>query len=177
MGFLVLGLTIPTVWSHKSGKHDINQFLGYSIVVMETMAVILSVAQLVTFVISKSKAETPVDLLRGAALLWLSNVLVFALWYWRIDAGGPHRRDTRPGHPCGDFLFPQMTIQPEDPMWEPNWSPHFVDYLFLAFNTSTALSPTDVPVFSPRAKLLMMVQAMISLTLIVIVAARAVNVL
>jgi uncharacterized membrane protein len=103
--------------------------------------------------------------------LWITNILVFATWYWRLDAGGPHGRDQRPGHTEGAFLFPQMTMK------DPTWSPNFMDYLFLAFNTSTALSPTDTLVLSRWAKFLMMVQASISLMVIVLLAARAVNIL
>jgi uncharacterized membrane protein len=117
--------------------------------------------------------------LRSAACLWFTNILVFALWYWRLDAGGPHGRDSRFGHPDGAFLFPQMSMPPEAKLkaGEEAWSPNFVDYLFLAFNTSTALSPTDVPVLTRWAKVLMMLQSLISLTVLVLLAARAVNIL
>ena len=82
-------------------------------------------------------------------------------------------------HTDGAFLFPQMTLDPKirEEMGEGDWSPNFVDYLFLAFNTSTAFSPTDVPVLSRWAKILMMIQAMISLLIIALLAGRAVNIL
>jgi len=101
------------------------------------------------------------------------------LWYWRLDAGGPHGRDLRFGHPDGAFLFPQMTMQPEskEDAGQHGWSPNFFDYLFLAFNTSTAFSPTDAPVLARWAKMLMMVQSLISLMVIALLAARAVNIL
>jgi hypothetical protein len=118
-------------------------------------------------------------LLRSAASLWLTNVLVFALWYWRLDAGGPHARDVRDAHVNGAFLFPQMTMlrRVETATGQRGWSPHFVDYLFLAFNTSTAFSPTDTPVLTRWAKVLMMVQSLISLSVLAVLAARAVNIL
>jgi hypothetical protein len=96
-----------------------------------------------------------------------------------LDAGGPSQRDLRRSHTDGAFLFPQMTLDPElrKEMGEDRWRPGFVDYLFLAFNTSTAFSPTDVPVLSRWAKTLMMIQASISLATIALLAARAVNVL
>jgi len=119
--------------------------------------------------------ESPIALLRSGATLWISNVLVFALWYWRLDAGGPYSRGLRPGHTEGAFLFPQMTM-PVD-LRKERWSPMFIDYLFLAFNTSTALSPTDVPILSRWAKIMVMIQALISLTVTVILVARAVNIL
>jgi hypothetical protein len=105
--------------------------------------------------------------------------LVFALWYWRLDAGGPYQRDKRPGHSEGAFLFPQMTMSKEAlrEAGQPDWSPNFIDYLFVAFNTSTAFSPTDVPVLARWAKVLMMLQSLLSLLIIALLAGRAVNIL
>jgi hypothetical protein len=100
--------------------------------------------------------------------------LVFALWYWKLDAGGPLERDRRRGRLDSSFLFPQMAVQNGA---DSTWSPHFMDYLFLAFNTSTAFSPTDTAVLSRWAKAGMMLQALISLTIIALLAARAVNIL
>ena len=106
-------------------------------------------------------------------------MLVFALWYWNLDGGGPHQRDLRGTHTDGAFFFPQMAMssQAKREAGEQAWEPNFVDYLFLAFNTSTALSPADTAVLSRWAKCLSMVQALISLTVIVLLAARAVNIL
>jgi hypothetical protein len=109
-----------------------------------------------------------------AVALWITNVLVFALWYWRLDAGGPYRRDEREGHESGSFLFPQMMLSDAT---SKSWSPNFIDYLFLAFSTSTAFSPTDSPVLFRWAKVLTMAQASISLTVVAFLAARAVNIL
>ena len=88
-------------------------------------------------------------------------------------------RDLRPCHTDGDFLFPQMTLDAEKrhELGIGDWTPTFVDYLFLAFNTSTAFSPTDTAVLKPRAKWLMMLQAIISLVIIALLAGRAVNIL
>jgi hypothetical protein len=123
--------------------------------------------------------EAPAELMLSAASLWFTNIIVFALWYWRLDAGGPHGRDSRFGHPDGAFLFPQMTMAPvsKKKAGQHGWSPNFFDYLFLAFNTSTAFSPTDAPILARWAKLLMMVQSVISLMVIALLAARAVNIL
>ncbi|MBB5063680.1 hypothetical protein [Granulicella mallensis] len=122
-----------------------------------------------------SHKEAPQDLLRSAAALWITNILVFASWYWRLDAGGPRARELRGTHTDGAFLFPQMTLnqQARVAMGEQGWSPNFVDYLFLAFNTSTAFSPTDSPVLSRWAKALMMVQSLISFATVALLAARA----
>jgi hypothetical protein len=123
--------------------------------------------------------QQPIDLLRSAAALWVTNVIVFASWYWRLDAGGPHARELRGVHTDGAFLFPQMTLSKDlrKEMGEDTWSPGFIDYLFLAFNTSTAFSPTDSPVLSRWAKVLMMIQALISFITVALLAARAVNIL
>jgi uncharacterized membrane protein len=123
--------------------------------------------------------ESPEELLASAAALWATNILVFALWYWRLDAGGPHSRDRRQEHTDGAFLFPQMTLSPpaKREMGEQNWSPNFFDYLYIAFNTSTAFSPTDTPVLARWGKVLMMLQSVISLTVLALLAARAVNIL
>jgi hypothetical protein len=175
---LVVGLlSVPTIISHRKGKHELNHFLGQLVAAIVTISTVWSLILLIRAL--PAHTETPIEMLKSAAILWISNVLVFASWYWRLDAGGPHVRDIRGVHCSGAFLFPQMTLDPEraEEGAGPSWSPEFVDYLFLAFNTSTALSPTDTAVLSRWAKVLSMAQATISLTIIVILAARAVNIL
>jgi hypothetical protein len=117
--------------------------------------------------------ESPKELFRSACVLWVTNILIFALWYWKLDAGGPLARDRSRGNLNSSFLFPQMT-RPPGP--GPAWSPQFMDYLFLAFNTSTAFSPTDTSVLSRWAKVGMMLQALISLLIVALLAGRAVNI-
>ena len=174
---IVLMLLVPTVISHGTGHHEINRFFGFTVSLVVTIGMFASVVLLIRAL--PGHKETPTDLLRSASFLWFTNILVFALWYWRLDAGGPHGRDKRFGHPQGAFLFPQMTMTSEARIdaGEHGWSPNFADYLFLAFNTSTAFSPTDVPVLARWAKLLMMLQSLVSLTVLVLLAARAVNIL
>ncbi len=174
---LVAALTAPGVFFHKVRRRPLVRILGYTAVSIMTLAMIGSLSLLVWRL--PLHKESPGDLLRAATALWIGNVLVFASWYWRLDAGGPHQRDLRESHTDGAFLFPQMTLGPDlrQEMGEDDWKPGFMDYLFLAFNTSTAFSPTDVPVLSRWAKGLMMIQAIISLATIAILAARAVNIL
>ncbi|HEX9078949.1 MAG TPA: hypothetical protein VF795_05135 [Desulfuromonadaceae bacterium] len=174
---IISALIVPLVVSHYKGAHAANQVLGYVLNGVVTAAMIGSLALLIRAL--PSHLEKPQELLQSAALLWLANILVFASWYWRLDAGGPHKRAQRAGHASGAFLFPQMTMAPErkHAAGFQEWSPNFVDYLFLAFNTSTAFSPTDVPVLSRWAKILMMLQSIISLLVIALLAARAVNIL
>ncbi len=170
-------LLFPTVVLHRKGHHALNQIFGYILNSVVTAALIWSLALLVRSLLEHTLL--PRTLLLAASALWFSNILVFASWYWRLDAGGPHMRDLMPGHTDGAFLFPQMTMPPEAKLaaGEHEWAPNFVDYLFLAFNTSTAFSPTDAPVLSRWAKALMMIQALISLTVLALLAARAVNIL
>src|SRR6267154_435725 len=149
-----IALLIPTVISHRTGKHNLNKFFGFTVTGVVTLAMIVSVALLIKAL--PSHKESPTELLISAVSLWFTNILVFALWYWRLDAGGPHRRDSRAGHPEGAFLFPQMTMSPEAKASADAelWTPNFIDYLFLSFNTSTAFSPTDVPVLAGCATLM-----------------------
>ena len=175
---LIVGvMLIPTVLARHAGNDKLNQRLGYLLVSLVTADMIWSLYLLVAALLTHK--ITPSELLIAAAALWVTNVLVFASWYWRLDAGGPRARELRGVHTDGAFLFPQMTLNQEAKreMGEECWSPGFIDYLFLAFNTSTAFSPTDSPVLSGWAKGLMMVQALISFTTVALLAARAVNIL
>jgi hypothetical protein len=134
-----------------------------------TLALTASAAFLVEALIDHSLEA--VTLLISGVLLWTSNILTFALWYWEVDGGGPaHRHATG----CGstDFAFPQRVL--DEPALA-QWMPDFVDYLFLAFNTNTAFSPTDTMVLDRRAKLMMMYQSILALTTVVVLVARAIN--
>jgi hypothetical protein len=172
MVVIVSVLLIPTVIAHRVGRHDLNRALSHLVAGSLTASMVWSLGLLISRLPSHS--DSPQVLLRAAVTLWAANILIFASWYWRLDAGGPNARDQRQSHTDGAFLFPQMMVSSQRAR---NWRPGFVDYLFLAFNSSTAFSPTDVPVLSRWAKLMMMVQALISLATLAIVAARAVNVL
>jgi hypothetical protein len=170
-------LMIPTVWARRRGLDDLNKILGYVLNSIVTVDMVWSLGLLLAAL--PLHKESPQGLLRSASALWITNILVFASWYWRLDAGGPRARELRGVHTDGAFLFPQMTLnrQAKAEMGEQSWSPGFVDYLFLAFNTSAAFSPTDSPVLSSWAKILMMIQALISFATVALLAARAVNIL
>jgi uncharacterized membrane protein len=174
---LVVVLLIPSIVSHHTGRHRLSTALGFAVDGVLTLGLIISVVLLIGALPSRQNA--PQALLFSAASLWITNILVFALWYWRLDAGGPHQRDKRAKHAEGSFLFPQMTMREQTlkDTGQQDWSPEFIDYLFLAFNTSTAFSPTDVPVLTKWAKVLMMLQSLLSLLIIALLAARAVNLL
>lgn len=177
LGGMVALLLIPAIIFHRSGQHHLNHVVGYVLNAIVTIALIGSLNLLLRALAEHQLG--PSQILRSAAALWVSNILVFASWYWHLDGGGPHMRELTPGHADGAFLFPQMTMSPDIKFaaGEHEWEPDFIDYLFLAFNTSTAFSPTDVPVLSRWAKILMMIQALISLLVIALLAARAVNIL
>jgi hypothetical protein len=156
---IVVGvLLIPTAWARQLGLDNLTKILGYVLTSIVTADMIWSLGLLIAAL--PLHKQSPQALLRSAAALWVTNILVFASWYWRLDAGGPRARELRGDHTDGAFLFPQMTLKHRDKgaTGEHSWSPGFVDYLFLAFNTSAAFSPTDSPVLSTWAKLLMMVQ-------------------
>ena len=165
----VVVVLVPTVATHRMGKHDWNHILGLVLSGLITMALIWSVGALIVSLPEKGQSAS--GLLVSAGSLWVTTVLVFASWYWRLDAGGPHMRDARGTHVEGAFLFPQMTMKPA----QKNWRPGFVDYLFLAFTTSTAFSPTDTPPLTRWAKMLMMMQSVVSLSTLAVLAGRAVN--
>ena len=175
-GWLMLAVTgvllIPTALAHRYGRHDTNRLFSHSVGAILTASMVWSLTLLIVRL--PAHRDSPQDLLRAAVTLWIANILVFAAWYWRLDGGGPNQRDQRKNHVDGAFLFPQMVLSGKSAR---AWRPGFVDYLFLAFNTSTAFSPTDVPVLSRWAKMMMMTQALISLVTVAIVAARAVNIL
>ncbi|HYX20074.1 MAG TPA: hypothetical protein VFA98_04450 [Thermoanaerobaculia bacterium] len=171
---LILVLLVPTTLLHRAGLHRWDRVFGYVISTLVTLSLAGSLLLLILRL--PSKAEAPGALLRSATILWVTNILVFAMWYWRLDAGGPHSRDSRGRHTAGAFFFPQM--MDGAPVEDPEaWRPRFVDYLFLAFNTSTAFSPTDTAILSRWAKVLCMLQALISLSIVAILASRAVGML
>ena len=170
-------LLVPAVLTNHRRLPALNVVLGHVLTGVITLFMLGSLGLLIRALLAHS--EPPAAVLRSGALLWATNVIVFASWYWRMDAGGPHGRAKRLGHQDGAFLFPQMSLDGKEVTEADGlpWSPRFVDYLFLAFNTSTALSPTDTPVLSRWAKVLMMIQSLISLTVTLVLVGRAVNIM
>lgn len=173
-------IIVAATVARRKGSERLNEWLSYVSVSLLTVALAYGLATLILAL--PRHTEVAPQLLRSALVLWVANVIVFAAWYWRLDAGGPNARDSRQAHVRGAFLFPQMAIM------EPGqdgrsvaevegWRPGFVDYLALSLYTCTAFSPTDVPVLSRWAKLMMMIQSVLSLGTVVLLAARAVNIL
>jgi hypothetical protein len=147
--------------------------IGLTLVAVASWATAWSAALLIYRLLNGGMTEKPSALLLTGGAIWLTNVIVFALWYWEWDRGGPAARAmARKKHP--DFLFTQMA-SPE--VADPDWEPFFVDYLYLSFTNATAFSPTDTLPLSRWAKLAMMFQSAVSLATLALVVARAVNIL
>ena len=168
---IIVVLLVPIAVSNRRGEYHITRPLVVIANGAITAGMITSLIWLIEGI--PQHRDSPMALLRGALALWFTNIVVFALWYWKFDAGGPSRREARTGRLKSSFLFPQML---DEEGRDPNWSPQFMDYLFLAFNTSTAFSPTDTAVLSRWAKAGVMLQSLISLAIVLLLAARAVNI-
>jgi hypothetical protein len=155
----------------------ILRVLGLTLVIAAGVATAWSAVQFVGELIHNMSPHSPLGsagpLLRVGGGIWLTNVIVFALWYWEMDRGGPVARACGT-HSHTDFLFAQMTA-PE--FATKDWEPTFIDYLYVSFTNSTAFSPTDTLPLSRWAKMTMMFQSAISLGTVALVVARAVNVL
>lgn len=134
-----------------------------------------SVARLAVAITQGTMGENPGQLLITGAFIWLTNIVVFALWYWEFDRGGPVARALNLKNRYPDFQFVQMVSPPD--LVPPDWEPGFFDYLYLAFTNATAFSPTDVMPMSRWAKIAMTVQSLISIVTVALVVARAVNIL
>ncbi|MBF6592479.1 MAG: DUF1345 domain-containing protein, partial [Ktedonobacterales bacterium] len=165
---LIVLFLIPLNWARYLGNYRLTRIFTFALTGLVTAAIAASAILLIARLPSGKTAAT--NLLRDGALIWIANILVFALWYWEIDGGGPHRRHMR-RYESTDFLFPQLTMTDERVR---EWSPQFLDYLFLAFNTSAAFSPTDVLILSRPAKVLMMVQSLISIVVVAVLVATVV---
>lgn len=176
---LVTLLIIPTIIAHRRKYSRVNRVLGLAINSLITLYMLISVSRILMAALAGHIG--PNHLLASSFILWVTNILVFALWYWNLDAGGPNQRDINEIHGYTAFLFPQTQLclfnSSQMPKPLKNWSPNFIDYVFLAFNTSTAFSPTDTPVLTRWAKIMSMTQAAISLTIVVMLAARAISIL
>jgi hypothetical protein len=130
-------------------------------------------AYLVDVMLGRSVVVGGKQLLASSVAVWIINVLVFSLMYWELDRGGPDARANNIGT-MPDWLFPQDGAPEAVP---PGWQPTFVDYLFLGFSTATAFSTTDAVPLTVRSKLLMMLESTTSLVTLVVVAARAINII
>jgi uncharacterized membrane protein len=165
-----MSFTTPKEQIFKSLSRRINVFLLLMLTGVANGYSLFKVAQTL---LQSGRIANGRELILTAVNIYLTNIIIFALWYWEMDGGGPGRRLLAAKHEQ-DFLFPQN--QHED-YKHPHWQPTFIDYLYVSSTNGMAFSPTDTMPLSRRAKLLMLAQATISLVAIALVAARAVNVL
>jgi len=183
---LLIPLSIATVWTQRRARTALTKqqwkLVGRDRLRVRRLAIALTavvtlmnfgaLARLIAAILA-GRAGSGQTLLLDAINIWATNVIIFALWYWALDRGGPAGAfGPKQGK---DFLFTQQ--QTGEPARFPNWSPGFIDYLFLAFTNATAFSPADTFPLTVRAKLLMMAESGISLVTIALVASRAVGIL
>jgi hypothetical protein len=142
--------------------------------VIGAVVTLANLGNLIGAMVHRPSDISGLQLFASSIAVWVTNVLIFSLLYWQIDRGGPEARANNAGT-MPDWLFPQEGAPAEDV--PPGWRPAFIDYLFLGYSTATAFSTTDVMPLTSRAKLLMMLESTISLATIVVVAARAINIL
>jgi uncharacterized membrane protein len=150
-----------------------ERLLGLGAITLLSAGNGLSGVLLVHRLLSGTADDDAGKLLVTGAAIYLTNIIAFSLWYWEWDRGGPAARAVGVRQDA-DFLFPQMTTPEVAP---PDWEPSYVDYLYLSFTNATAFSPTDVMPLRPWAKLTMLLQSAVSLVIVVLVVARAVNIL
>lgn len=168
-----LALILLALSPKRINKHHMpTRILGLTLTTIMTISNTASAALLIGFLIN-GDAKDPNHLLLSGASIWLTNIIIFTLWFWDLDRGGPGARaEAMNQHP--DFMFPQMS----DPGYAPeHWHPNFFDYLYTSFTNASAFSPTDVMPLTRWAKMLMMVQSLTSLLTVGLVVARAVNIL
>jgi uncharacterized membrane protein len=164
-----LALASPRQVEHT---HRGRRLSAVGLTALVSAANITSLA-LLTHELLHHRAPNGRELIVSGALIWLTNVLIFGLWYWQTDRGGPGRRAIGEDGPP-DLLFPQMN---DDRIQPANWRPQFIDYLYVSLTNALALSPTDTMPLSPMAKSIMGIQSIVSLVTIGLVIARAVNIL
>lgn len=184
---MLLPLSVATAWHQQRARVAIEDhhwqaiarhgrwIRGFSLALTVAVMVINfgALVSVMRALLHGAKGPSGQSLLIDALNIWFTNVVVFALWYWTIDRGGPFARDLGTPSPP-DFLFPQMLGEGDQ---NPDWTPGFFDYFYVSFTNATAFSPTDTMPLTVRAKLLMAVEAFVSLITVGLVAARAVNIL
>lgn len=170
-GALLLGLTVTTP-RQLEHEHLIRRRTALSLTALVSAANIISLG-LLTHELLHHAAPHGRQLVGSGALIWLTNVIIFGLWYWETDRGGPGRRAAGHDGPP-DFLFPQMS---DDRIQPANWRPMFIDYLYVSLTNAAAFSPTDTMPLSRTAKTIMGLQSLVSIVTIGLVVSRAVNIL
>jgi uncharacterized membrane protein len=170
-GALLIGMFLATP-KELEGEHPRRRAAAISLIAFVSAANVFSLGALVHYLLHHVVAHG-YELIISGMLIWLTNFLIFALWYWELDRGGPGKRAGGHDGPP-DFLFPQMSDDRIEPR---NWRPQFIDYLYVSLTNATAFSPTDAMPLTHMAKILMGVQSVVSLVTIGLIVSRAVNIL
>jgi uncharacterized membrane protein len=170
-GALLIGMFMATPRQLEQ-EHPRRRMVALGLTALVSAANIYSLAAL-THLLLHGHANKGRELIISGMLIWLTNFLIFALWYWEADRGGPGKRAA--GHDgAPDFLFPQMTDDRIEPL---DWRPRFIDYLYVSLTNATAFSPTDTMPLTATAKSIMGIQSLVSLVTIGLIVSRAVNIL
>lgn len=174
-GALLLPLTFKGPHRHveEAPWQRVSAIVLIALINLANIASLVLLVQAILYGPHHGPRSNGIELMASALQIWLTNVIVFALWYWELDRGGPGARRHR-HHREPDFLFPQMATPESAPS---NWQPSFLDYVYVSFTNATAFSPTDTMPMTEWAKMLMAIQSLASLITIALVAARAVNIL
>ena len=170
---VMLGLLIAWDPGRIDRRSKRNRRLTISLIAVFTVANTLGVVILLYDIFTRETGLSPGNLLGRGAALWVTNVIVFSLWFWELDRGGPAERAAGSSIPLS-FAFPENAM-PE--FAERTWAPRYPDYLYLSFTNATAFSPTDTLPVKTWAKMAMLAESMVSLVTAILVVARAVNVL
>jgi uncharacterized membrane protein len=170
-GALLIGLSFasPRELEHE---HPVRRGVALGMTAVVSFANIYSLYLLIHLLLH-SKVTEGRQLIISGMLVWLTNFLIFALWYWELDRGGPGKRAAGNDRPP-DFLFPQMSDDTIEPL---DWRPQFIDYAYVSLTNATAFSPTDTMPLTPMAKTIMGIQGLVSLVTLGLVVSRAVNIL
>lgn len=167
----LLAVLIATRQGRISKEETRLRWVGLAFIALVNIANLVSLAELIHQLLYRGSTQGR-PLIYASVPIWATNVIVFGLWFWELDRGGPAARQTA-GHRSPDFLFPQMTT----PESAPGWTPSVVDYLYTSFTNATAFSPTDTMPLTAAAKWLMALESTVSLVTVAVVISRAVNVL
>jgi hypothetical protein len=171
---LLAGLVVTTPRGTEA-PHPYRRFVAIGMIGLVSAANLLSLILLTRYLLHTSSGVDGRQLILAGVEIWITNILLFAVWYWELDRGGPQGRKLPDADaPPPDFLFPQMT---EERLGRWEWRAAFIDYLYVSFTNVAAFSPTDTMPLSHTAKMLMLAQSTIAIVTIGLVVARAVNIL
>jgi hypothetical protein len=168
---LLVALVVPALL--RAGHVKLAREAVLTLLAVGTLVNLVSLGLLTHYLVIGGHTRGA-NLIDGGAIIWCTNLLLFTVWYWELDRGGPPRTGASRPPVAPDFLFPQMS---DDRYAAPGWKPHFGDYLYVSLTNQSAFSPTDTMPLTPRMKLLMGIQGIAAFITVGIIVARAVNIL